>query len=393
MKKEETWGKLVDLKAVLGQMPKGTWDIKKANLGGVNLSHADLFSVKLTEGNLSHADLSGAELSMADLSRADLSEADLRDANFYGARLYKANLSGANLSGARFNMADLSRADFSRADLSHAILHEANIHEAYFSEANLSGANLSHAILSNANFSEADLSGADFSGADFIGAILNEADLSHANFSEANLTKAILKGAKIISANFNLATLSCADITGATFWGVSTAGWKIDGIKAKRIFFCPEHEKDKDQYKKDFQKGQFEELYKATPLVELIFAEGLNPASLFVITALIEKIRRQFPDHDVRMADIFKTPSETRIGIKTNKDNFLLELGQLLYDALYQDIAVNPLAASLVKTLPPNTAKTSEEVKSAPSLVSFLNCRRVTVNYFYSDGSRHGTIS
>lgn len=119
MTKEETWNKLVELRAVKGEIPKGRWDVSYAALIGATLSGANLIRVNLSGANLRGANLSGANLIEADLSEANLIRADLR-----GADLYEANLSGANLI----------RADLSDADLRIATLVDTN-----FENANLNG--------------------------------------------------------------------------------------------------------------------------------------------------------------------------------------------------------------------------------------------------------------
>lgn len=57
----------------------------RADLHGVNLSHADL-----RDTDLSGADLTGTDLSHADLRGTDLHGADLRGANLHGANLHGA---------------------------------------------------------------------------------------------------------------------------------------------------------------------------------------------------------------------------------------------------------------------------------------------------------------
>ena len=77
--------------------------------------------------NLRRADLGGADLSYADLRRANLSDADLSDADLRSANLSYANLSDANLRRADLSYANLSDANLSDADLSGAYLSGANI--------------------------------------------------------------------------------------------------------------------------------------------------------------------------------------------------------------------------------------------------------------------------
>jgi uncharacterized protein YjbI with pentapeptide repeats len=104
-------------------------DLRGADLGTVNWSHANMGGAYLPE-----AYMPGANLSDTDLSEANLSEAYLREADLSKAFLCGINLCGAGLSGANF------------------------------SGANLTDANLSGAFLDGANFSGATLIGAKLSG-------------------------------------------------------------------------------------------------------------------------------------------------------------------------------------------------------------------------------------
>ena len=99
----------------------------------------------------------------ANLGGANLSGADLRDARLSGADLSFAILSGADLSGA-----DLSAANLSAADLSAADLSDANLNRAAFLFASLDGVDLSWANLIGANLLWANLSGANLFAADFM---------------------------------------------------------------------------------------------------------------------------------------------------------------------------------------------------------------------------------
>jgi hypothetical protein len=60
----------------------------------------DLGGADLSDANLTGADLAGADLSAAGLTGANLHDADLTGANLAGANLTGADLSGANLTGA-----------------------------------------------------------------------------------------------------------------------------------------------------------------------------------------------------------------------------------------------------------------------------------------------------
>jgi uncharacterized protein YjbI with pentapeptide repeats len=95
---------LLDLAEILDQhkmwVESGGETGVKADLCGVNLSHADLTGVNLEGAFLQRATLIGADLSMANLRGASLVQADLRESNLLGTELRGANLMGASLYGA-----------------------------------------------------------------------------------------------------------------------------------------------------------------------------------------------------------------------------------------------------------------------------------------------------
>lgn len=368
MDRKQTWDRLVQLGEKVGKMPLGRWNLRGAWLAGADLSGADL----------SEVDLIGADLNGTNFSGANLCDADLSD-----AVLSNANLDGANLIKAIFYISFLDKANLRRADL-----RGADLNSAYIYKADLSGADLSGADLSDADLSGANLSGANLLGANFQGANLRGADLSRADLRESTIKDVI----------FNLANLSGADLTGSIFWGVSTAGWKIDGIKANYIFFCQHLRAEKEKYRRRFHEGQFEALYKSLPTVELIFEEGFNPANLFVLTALIERIGQMNPDYGVKVANLSKNEFETKLGVKINKDEYLNEFGRLLWDALKQGangIPFSTLAPQFAGMLPTNVAdvlETAIEKRSPPVYMTNINMENVTIQIVKADGST-GTIS
>jgi uncharacterized protein YjbI with pentapeptide repeats len=329
MTKEETWEKLCRLKLEFGKMPKGKWEI--AGLA------ADL------EDGMSGFDLKGADFSGAYLGAANFHGAILCDANFSRAELYEANLSEANLSGANFSGADL--------------------YKAYMPSANLSDANLS-----NADFYYANLSGANLDGANLRESILNEV-------------------------NLNLANLSRADITGSMFWGVSTTGWKIESIKAQYVYFCQADEVQKEKYRRKFQEGQFEGLFKSLPTIELIFKRGLNPKELSILIAIIEEVQKQNSDLGLKMVEMSTKGFQTRISVETARDEFLEEAGGLIQKAfdetLKKGVSFNVLTQKINEILPPPYNIEIHPVppqQQTPSIhIQELN---FFVNYMKADGSK-----
>jgi uncharacterized protein YjbI with pentapeptide repeats len=95
-------------------------DFRRANLAGVNLTHAFLHD--------------------ADLRGADLRGATLVGTNFCRARLCDAQLNGADLHRANLDRADLSGADLSDANLERTILVRAKVSKATFTRCRVYGA-------------------------------------------------------------------------------------------------------------------------------------------------------------------------------------------------------------------------------------------------------------
>lgn len=116
-----------------------------------------------------HEARTGASLAYAQLGGIDLSQANLRFVNFNGAQLPYAYLEGTDFEGATFIDTDLSHANLREANLTRANLHRADLRSATLRGAALTGANLTFAELTDADFTDTELTGADFGGTDIIG--------------------------------------------------------------------------------------------------------------------------------------------------------------------------------------------------------------------------------
>jgi hypothetical protein len=122
---------------------------------------------------LQDAQLSGIQLLRAQIWSANLRGADLRQANLQRARLLHANLQHTNLQ-----RADLRGAEFQSANLQHANLHGVD----------LSGATFQYGNLQAARFEQAELSTVDFTGADLRGCRFEFSRLLSVNFYRAYLS-------------------------------------------------------------------------------------------------------------------------------------------------------------------------------------------------------------
>ncbi len=123
-----------------GQRNFQEFQLRRADLRGLNLSHTDFRGVDLSYANLRDVNFTGA-----DLREAYLNEADLTGVNFTGA-----NLSGASLIKIYLIKANCYQTDFTGAYLTGAYLTKTNFKEAKFNGAYLNGAKLSGAELGDA---------------------------------------------------------------------------------------------------------------------------------------------------------------------------------------------------------------------------------------------------
>jgi hypothetical protein len=72
------------------------------DIGGCNLSGANLTGADIRLSNLARSDLRGADLTKAHLDHARLEGSELKDSNFRGAKLNRANITEAKHTGASF---------------------------------------------------------------------------------------------------------------------------------------------------------------------------------------------------------------------------------------------------------------------------------------------------
>ena len=177
------------------------------------------------------------ELGGVNLSKANIEEANLKGANLEGANLWGANIEGANLEGAKLveanlKMAKLNRANLKNADLSESTLklakleysnlEEAKLIGANLDSANLTGVNLKNAKLNNAILSGIKLNSANLSGADFRDVDIKNADLRHAIFDE----NTDFQGADVKSTTIN-------NLDGSNWWDAKWNPWDREEIEKK----------------------------------------------------------------------------------------------------------------------------------------------------------------
>jgi hypothetical protein len=203
---------------------------------------------------------------------------DLAKAYLVGTNLCRANLYGAKLSDA-----DLSESKLLEVELSDADLTAENL-----SNSDLRKSKLIVAKAGMTNFKAANLGEAELFGTNFIGAKFNEANLSYANctgasFLGADLTNAILHGVGL--------------------WGTARDNWEIRGILCTHIYddatCILRIPKDRD-----FEEGEFENLYASLPSFEYIFENGMQPLDPVFMSQVAENIKTQNPEFELEIDSI-----------------------------------------------------------------------------------------
>ncbi|MEE9604000.1 MAG: pentapeptide repeat-containing protein [Candidatus Scalindua sp.] len=309
---------------VIEKVRKGE-GLRSAVLYGIDLSNANLRSANLSRANLRSTNLMDADLSSADLSGASLHGADLRSANLRGANLGRANLSSANLIGSDLSSADLNRADLNRTDLSNAYFHSVNLRGANLSGAYLHSTNLSRADLSGANLSRANLSSTNLMNAD-----LSSADLGGANLSSANLRDADIKNSFLISADLEYADLTKADISGSNILHYKTHGWKIEGIRCTHVYNYPQGASGSERRMSriNFEKGQFEEKYRSTPILEFLLSGAPQLSDQCKMYYIIKKVNKKY-NTGLEPASMKKESDGMLITLGAKSDQHLEEIGHM----------------------------------------------------------------
>jgi hypothetical protein len=103
--------------------------------------------------NWSYCHKEGAQIGRVDLSHANLSSANLVRIDLQGSRLGMVDMRYANLAAANLRHADLRSADLKGAVMTNALLTGADLSDADLSFANLTGADLGNVVLKNTNLS------------------------------------------------------------------------------------------------------------------------------------------------------------------------------------------------------------------------------------------------
>jgi len=152
---------------------------------------------------------------------------------------------------------------------------------------------------------DVNLSGANLTDANLSGAYIRSANLREADLSLADLSNAILSLADIRDADLRGANLSDADITDANLFLAQRDYWKINGIKCDYVFWDSDG-KDRTPKDRDFEPGEFEEIYKWRPLNDferliersIEFPPEYKQAGVSILNYFSEILRKKYPESE-----------------------------------------------------------------------------------------------
>lgn len=251
-------------------------DGKRAVFDGMDLSHLNIWGASLFEEvTMRGVSLDRAICDKADISYADLQGSKLRKASFKNGKLACVNLTSVKLSGTSFEGATLSGAhlnsvkanwvDFRRVSLHKASLRDSYVRDCDFDKANLFGVDATNARLRNC---------------DFYNVTMSEACLRGVDFGRSNLSSANLDG---------------SDITGAILSQTITENWSVKGIICEYVYF-DEEGKHRIPPTRNFEAGEFEELYSWFPGFTYYFKDSMHALDPYVISVIVSGLNISLPD-------------------------------------------------------------------------------------------------
>ena len=94
--------------------------------------------------------------------------------------------------------------------------------------------------------------------------------------------------------------LTNANITGVCLYGTARDNWKIDGIKCDYVYFDAERE-ERIPKDRDFEPGEFEELYRYLPTIDYYFENGFTPLDAVIMDKVVQAINEQHPEFELKL--------------------------------------------------------------------------------------------
>jgi len=324
-------------------------------------ARANLSNVNFKEIILNNKDLRGAILDFSDFENADLrwsilQGAKLRNTKLDKAKLFRVNLEGANLRGSSLREASLS---------------EANLKYTKFSWANMEGSTLKKAYLEKSYLDNTNLQRANFTNANLTNAILRNATLLRANLTNVNLTNAYLGGCNLTGAN-----LTNANLTGAIFNSTHTEGWIIKNVKCDYIFFDKEG-KLRTPTHRNFEEGEFEELYSWFPSFIYYFKDAMHALDPYLMSLIVSSLNKTIEGLHLDIDEIKARGLAPQVVLSIKSEHDVNEIEMVINKVFDDKLAIlnkkfARIELSMTDSILPlieNTIK--ETIKELPATVSY----------------------
>ncbi len=210
--------------------------------------------------------------------------------------LRKVGITTATLFGTNFQAANLTNATFSTVSLKYTCFTNAILtHTCWQTAKHLKFARLTQTILDDKEIRELLVSGdgqnQSFRGKNLHGAYLVGAKLQNSDLRETKLIQT---------------DLSQSNITGAKLYGSSRESWIIDGIICDYVYLDVEG-KERTPKDRNFEQGEFEDLYKQLPEFMYYFEHGFSPLDAVVMDRVVQTINEQYPEFDLKLKNFEAT--------------------------------------------------------------------------------------
>jgi hypothetical protein len=141
---------------------------------------------------------------------------------------------------------------------------------------------------------------ANFQGADLMNSDLSGAYLFATNLCDTNLSGAKLESANLIGASLLRSNLANAILTGTRLYGTSRDDWIIDGVICSYVYWG-HGVKIRTPAERDFESGEFEELYKSLPTIEYHFENGFTPIDAVLMDKIVQGIDERHPEFELKL--------------------------------------------------------------------------------------------
>lgn len=204
--------------------------------------------------------------------------------------------------------------------------------------------------LEGADLSYFDLSRADFfpytsdyylTGVDIVYANFSNTFVKNANFQHSKLTDINFSGVNLSSCDFEDATLENVDFSGANIFHIKTNGWQIKNITCTHIYQCPDDKtwsnpELREKFRRDLHPGEFEELFKHIPTIEMLFEGKIPPEAYMKLMGFLEMMRQEKPKMELDLKSMENLGRKTALKLGLSKDEFVPEAMEMLCQLVQQ---------------------------------------------------------